>query len=328
MELQPVDPNDDLQVERYARVEHAVTAHDAPWMPVRPSSRIAANLRWGWDLDPEQAFLLIEDGDVIGTAGYHVSRWDNPAVAYVDVAVLPPLRRRGHGSTAMAALVQRARAESCRTLILHAWEDSGGTEFAQEHGFTWASQAILRRQRPQELDRTTLQGLVDRAAPRAAGYVFERYAGTTPEAIMPELAVVAASINDSPLDDLDLDDEDYSPERMRAHETAIEHRGDTEYRVIARHRGTGRIAGHTVVVVESERPDHGHQEDTAVDRDHRGHRLGLLLKADMLQWLAEVEPGLQTVDTWNAESNDHMIAVNEALGYRAVARSHHYQLRL
>lgn len=328
MELQRVDPDDDLQIERYARVEHAVSAHDSPWMSTRPSSRIAANLRWGWDLDPEQGFLLIEDGDVVGTAGYHVSRWDNPGVAYVDVAVLPGLRRRGYGGTAMAALVERAREESRRTVITGGWEDSGGPEFAQEHGFTWASQAILRRQRPQWLDRAALRRLVDQAAPRAAGYDFERYAGATPEAILPELAVVAASINDSPMDELDVDDEDYSPERMRAHETAIGSRGDSEYRVVARHRETGRIAGHTVVVVEADRREYGHQEDTAVSRDHRGHRLGLLLKADMLEWLAEVEPGLDTVDTWNAESNDHMIAVNEALGYQAVARNQNYQLRL
>ena len=76
------------------------------------------------------------------------------------MAVLPPLRRRGYGGAALAALVNRARAESRRTVILGAWEDAGGTEFAQEHGFAWASQAILRRQRPKELDRAARwQGL-------------------------------------------------------------------------------------------------------------------------------------------------------------------------
>ena len=33
----------------------------------------------------------------------------------------------------------------------------------------------------------------------------------------------------------------------------------------------------------------------------------------MMRWLAEAEPQVESIDTWNAESNDHMIAVNERL---------------
>jgi hypothetical protein len=71
-----------------------------------------------------------------------------------------------------------------------------------------------------------------------------------------------------------------------------------------------------VVAVEAERPGVGHQQGTSVVRAHRGHRLGLLLNTDMMLWLADAEPELRTVDTFNAESNDHMIAANEELGYR------------
>ena len=51
-------------------------------------------------------------------------------------------------------------------------------------------------------------------------------------------------------------------------------------------------------------------------RQHRGHQLGLLLKIDMLRWLAEVEPQLEIIQTWNNVDNRFMINVNEALGYR------------
>ena len=53
---------------------------------------------------------------------------------------------------------------------------------------------------------------------------------------------------------------------------------------------------------------------------HRGHLLGLLLKTDMNLWLREVQPQIAEISTWNAESNDHMIAVNEQLGYRVLGR--------
>jgi hypothetical protein len=35
----------------------------------------------------------------------------------------------------------------------------------------------------------------------------------------------------------------------------------------------------------------------------------------MLEWLADAEPQLEQVETGNADANEHMIAINEALGY-------------
>ena len=92
---------------------------------------------------------------------------------------------------------------------------------------------------------------------------------------------MSAAINDAPIDDLDIEDEVFSPERMRAYETRQLGQGHRLFRVFARHRETGELAGHTVVVVDGERPQLAEQHDTSVVRAHRGHRLGLLLKTDM-----------------------------------------------
>ena len=134
----------------------------------------------------------------------------------------------------------------------------------------------------------------------------------------PQVAGITAAINDAPIDDLDIEDEVFTADRIRDYETPRQS-GHRLWRIIARHRRTGEAAGHTAVVVHTERPELAHQHDTAVVRDHRGHRLGLLLKAEMMRWLAEVEPQVNSIDTWNAETNDHMIAVNERLGYRPSA---------
>ena len=134
--------------------------------------------------------------------------------------------------------------------------------------------------------------------------------------------------NDAPLDDLELEDDNYNPERTRRVEEAQQGRNRDHLRIAARHRSTGELAGHTEVVVERWDPSVAHQLDTAVAPQHRGHRLGLLLKAEMVLWLRERNPQVRTVDTWNAESNDHMIEVNEQLGYRVVARELQFQRRL
>jgi hypothetical protein len=70
------------------------------------------------------------------------------------------------------------------------------------------------------------------------------------------------------------------------------------------------------------------QGDTAVARAHRGHRLGLLLKIDMMHWLAEAEPQLEVVETWNQAGNDFMISVNESIGYRLDRIFDTYELNL
>ena len=53
---------------------------------------------------------------------------------------------------------------------------------------------------------------------------------------------------------------------------------------------------------------------------HRGHRLGLLVKVAMLEWLAEREPQLTRIVTGNADGNEHMIAINDELGYTVLDR--------
>jgi RimJ/RimL family protein N-acetyltransferase len=99
------------------------------------------------------------------------------------------------------------------------------------------------------------------------------------------------------------------------------------YAVAAVHDRTGEMAALTVVSVDPDMSGWGHQLITAVTRPHRGHRLGLLVKTAMLDWLAETEPQLEHIETWNAGSNEHMIAINESLGYTVRGRYRSAELR-
>jgi GNAT superfamily N-acetyltransferase len=136
---------------------------------------------------------------------------------------------------------------------------------------------------------------------------------------------MTAAINDAPTDELDVEDEVFDAARIRAFEAARLDGGDRIYRIVARRKSDGVLAGHTLVGVNEAQPEYANQWDTSVLEDHRGHRLGMLLKASMVEWLHEAEPTLRYLDTWNAESNSYMIAVNEALGYEVVERHLGYQ---
>ena len=53
-----------------------------------------------------------------------------------------------------------------------------------------------------------------------------------------------------------------------------------------------------------------------VRSDHRGHRLGLAVKARALLEAQRIQPGGRRISTTNAEDNAQMVAINEQMGYR------------
>lgn len=81
------------------------------------------------------------------------------------------------------------------------------------------------------------------------------------------------------------------------------------------HVPSGHLVGFTELEVPAESRRAVSQEDPHVLREHRGRRLGLLLKATNLKLLTAERPGHPSVTTFNAEENRHILAVNGALGF-------------
>jgi len=102
--------------------------------------------------------------------------------------------------------------------------------------------------------------------------------------------------------------------RIREDEAIYSARGH-ELRIVAVLADGGDVAGLTEVVVSRFSPRRAHQEDTLVTPAHRGHGLGLWMKADMATWLLAERPDVTEIATWNAEENRHMRSINETLGY-------------
>jgi GNAT superfamily N-acetyltransferase len=329
LQITEITHEDPRVVAEWVELVNAVGAADAPWEHTATVAGATGMLERGWDGEPPRAFVSQDaDGSFTGALELWTSEWDNTDLAWLWLAVHPDHRRQGIGSALMRHAFDVARELGRSKLGIEGWESDATAGFAHAHGFTWASQAINRRQHLSELDLAHVQELYNEAATHAAGYELMRLYGRTPDNLMDAMSVMVAAINDAPLDDLDIEDEVFPPERIRAYEDTQLANGHRLYRLVARHQESGDLAGHTVVAVEAERPTIGHQHDTSVLEDHRGHRLGLLLKAGMVLWLAEEEPRLATVDTWNAESNDFMISVNEMLGYRPMGRGMQYQRKL
>ena len=325
MQITPLDLGDADDLAELAALQNAVADVDSPWERPSTTASVRGMYVHGWDGEPSTPYLARDGGKVVGCGSIGTSEYDNRDIAFFRVAIHPAHRRHGVGSAILAALTDEARRRGRTNLVADAWDTPAGGAFAAHHGFVAKLASINRRQVLVDIDWEALDEKYAAALPHASDYRIERWPVPTPDDRLDALAEMAAAINDAPLDDLDYEDEVFTGARMRAYEEAMAGRDERMYRLVARHVPTDTLAAQTVVVVWTEDPTWGEQHDTSVTRAHRGHRLGLVLKTEMLRWLREAEPQLALVDTWNAESNDHMIGVNEILGYRVMGREWAYQ---
>jgi GNAT superfamily N-acetyltransferase len=331
MDLDWLDPErlDPRDVAGAVAVVEAARAVDTPVILPMLYTSFAYRLKRGWDGDPPRVAVHRDArGRIDGVLELTLPRWDNTHLAIVGVTVDPLSRGRGLGRALFEAGVERARAENRTTVLADTFDYPTGVGFLTAMDMSQAAEMILRRQDPADLDWDRLDALYASAVEKAAAYELVRVAGYTPPDRLEAVAVMSAAINDAPTEGLDLDDDVISAERVHKFEEAQIARGRRLYRLMARHRDAGELAGHTMVGVERERPWLSFQFDTSVVRAHRGHRLGLLLKIGMLRWLAVEEPQLRVVETGNAGSNSHMIAINDAIGYKVIGSRLEYQLKL
>jgi len=323
------DQPDQADIDGAVAVVEAARSVDFPHWPPNTRSSFAARLRYGWDGDPSQIAVHGDgSGRVVGVLEVSLPTWDNTHLGFVEVTVDPLLRRRGLGRRLFEAGVEQVRASQRDLVLSSSFFDSAGASFLDAMGLKRATEEAERRLDLLALDHARLNAEYATAERRAAGYELVRMPDRVPDHLMADVVRMTASINDAPTGDLEVEDEVFSPERIRAFETAQLGHGRRLYRLVARSLETNELAGHTMVAVEREQPWWGWQFDTTVVPPHRGHRLGLLLKISMLRWLAEAEPQLRTLDTWNATSNSYMVNVNEVLGYRVVAHGGEWQVRL
>jgi GNAT superfamily N-acetyltransferase len=317
-----------------AAVCNRANAVDAPHLPEETGQIMWLRYVHGWDGEGTDRLLVARDDDTSGGDGrvlayaeVELPRQENLNVVWFTVVVDPEHRRRGIGSALLAAVTDVAREVGRGLLMSGAWHGSAGAPFLKQHEFAQASIAAQRRLYPRRLPREGDAEMLARARESSAGYELFHVLGPLPEEMLGAMLSTVEAINDAPLDDLELEDDNITVDRMRRYDAAQQAQEQRVYRIVARSHD-GSPAGHSVVAVDGRRPHLAEQHDTTVRREHRGHRLGLRLKLEMLAWLRDREPQLEQVDTWNQESNTHMIAVNDAIGCTVVGRHLYFQRHL
>ena len=206
---------------------------------------------------------------------------------------------------------------------------SPGAAFAAAAGARAVLADTQRRLDLRRLDDAHVDALAAEARAHADGYSLVRWVGATPEAHLDGVAALESRMTtDAPFDDLSWEQEVFDAERIRQRDAGKAARGLRSYTTAAVHDVTGATVGFTALVVDDGVDEAAHQWQTIVAPEHRGHRLGMLLKVANLRFLQRHEPAVRTVETWNADSNGPMLRVNLALGFEVVRQWAEWELRL
>ncbi|HEY7045317.1 MAG TPA: GNAT family N-acetyltransferase [Nocardioidaceae bacterium] len=332
MDLERIDPRglDDATASQIADAMNATARAVGQKVAPMTAENLIAQATYTHDDRPYDAMWLAREDsrEVVGTAWVELPHWDNQHLGLAFCVVHPDSWGRGIGTALLDAQAGFAREQGRTMLLTFCLRDKPAHALLTSYGFEVGQSQAQRRLYPRELDYGRIQTLADDAAAKAGGYELVRLDGPAPDDWLDELVNIFEAINDAPNDDIEITPDVFSVERIRQYESAMSHRRSHLYRLMARHRDSGEWAGHTILCVDELRPGMAFQEDTTVVARHRGHRLGMWLKATMLLWMRDLGVDLETIDTWNAESNAHMIAVNDELGCIVNARGLALQLHL
>ena len=274
------------------------------------------------------------DGVTVGAAELLLPLRDNPHLARLAVAVHPDHRRRGAGSLLVAAAETLAAGDGRSTVEAESTRspdrEDVAAPFAARLGYRRVQTELHSDlDLPPGLDLDALLAPVESEAGAPAGYRLETWWDEVPERWLEGQAVLQSRMStDAPLGGSATLPEVWDAERVRESLLLAAAGGRRVVEVVAVHEASATLAGYTRLRVDPADPAGAEQEDTLVLREHRGHRLGMALKAAALRALLSEVPDVRRVSTWNAQENAPMLRVNRAMGFATVGLCTLWQRRL
>jgi GNAT superfamily N-acetyltransferase len=294
-------------------------------------------------------FVARVDGHMVARAIMGWSTAAGTTEARINIDVLPGHRGTGIGAALLAVLEDAATAlgrSALQSQQAHkpivgglritsptgfgdVSADDPGVRFLVSHGYVLELVARIS-----SLDLATVAGpaeaqMLTAQEQAGADYRVVTWSGLTPDDRLEDLAALKTGMaTDAPMAGMEVAPDPWDAERV--HEQGLRQRatGRTLVTAAAEHVPSGRLVAYTEIEVDPGPSPFAVQEDTLVLRSHRGHRLGLLLKAANIIHLLEVAPGARAITTFNAEDNRLMLDVNEALGFEPIGLEGNWQKRV
>src|SRR6478752_5953146 len=292
--------------------------------------------------DPyERQLILVArvDGAIVGTVDIALPLTDHLDLAELTLDILPEFQRQVVGRRLLEAAEQLARGEG-RTMILvdtnhpgaslDEFEqallvpgtgpgfvplDSREVEFAQKTGYTLQhieqfSACIL------PLDSKLVADLQAEADDANNGrYRLHHWTDRCPDRWLEAVAALENEAGEDEVPGPDAQEMVFDGGILREAEEVTIAQGRRTVVTAVEHIASGTLVGLTTISVLAQRPDVVFQDDTVVLQEHRGNKLGLLIKVANMERLSEQFPDARVLYTWNAPENRYLLKVNQQLGF-------------
>lgn len=308
----------------YRRLRHEEADPDDPLLDDETVERRMIS-NWPWPgSETEMLHLAAVDADrpdiqigylYVGMVAKNAPIDENKHVAWVQISVLAPHRRRGTGRKLLAKAAALAKKRG-KSLIVSNCDEEDGKAFVEAIG----AQVVQRRQENRlYLDRVDWQMVeqwAEQGPSRSPNATLRWFVNWIDDAIIEDYCkIYTETFNQRPLDELGVSDVTFTPEAHREREATNAEVGGTWLTAITR-EADGDISGLTEMGYTPDMETMIQQYMTGVKEAYRGRGLGKWLKAAMLLRVRKEFPQVKMVTTDNATSNAAMLSINERLGFK------------
>jgi len=159
------------------------------------------------------------------------------------------------------------------------------------------------------------------------GYVLDVVDGVFAEHQRSDAVVFHHIMQTAPRESLDVGDIVVDTDFVRELDRAFVESGRTRWTTFVRN-AAGTCVGGTETAFEPSDPAVAFQRNTGIALEHRGLGLAKWVKAAMLIRIREQRPGTERVRTDNAFSNEPMLAINNAIGFKTVSSRTDWQAKV
>ena len=333
MDIRQVDVFDDTELERFYEVTQRAEAFERPHHSGWSLDEVKLELRRKDRTERAEAWAAYENGVVVGGVSLWFPVLDNLTKCWGTLGVDPAHRRRGIGSALVAQTLTRMEQESRTIMVTESAypfarrRDHPYLKFAEANGFTVAIDEI-RRVLPLPVEPALLRTLAAEAAPHHTAYLIESFVDDLPAELLGSFCELQNQLGvDAPTGDLDFEAESMTPRLWLERVTEERSLGRIRLTTVAI-KGPGNVVAYSELILPPAPSADVWQWGTLVHRDHRGHRLGMAVKVANLEQLAAVDSARVRVLTCNAETNRHMVDINQRLGFEAVEVCPMLELRI
>ncbi|MEO7802893.1 MAG: hypothetical protein ABIS18_00035 [Actinomycetota bacterium] len=324
-DFQPVqfEPKDATQQEwtlyhAYRTIRHMELNPDDP---LTPDDLVETSMKRDDPFSERKQFAIMADGQMISGFGAGVMKPHAPGYEsnkdfiWGGADVIKDYRRRGIGTIWLRNLSELMHSWD-KTLMTTWVEEDDGRAFLNTVGAAEKSVFAENRLNFQKIDWEMIERWIQDGKDRSPDATIELFEDRLPDEFLEEYTpILSELLMTMPFDDMEHGDIVVTPETAREHQARSDAVGTKIHTLVVR-SPQGKLLGMTDVAWNPSKPTFVDQRFTGVDPVARGAGLGKLLKAYMLNFLRTKYEGIEWVVTGNAKSNDSMLAINHALGFK------------